>query len=93
MRSSGGRALNTVRRRRITGAAFVVAGLNHFLRPRLYDAIMPPCLPWHRPLVAISGGAEVVLGALLWLPRWKRLAGWGLIALLVAVFPVNLQWR
>lgn len=81
----------TVRRRYITGAAFVIAGVNHFFRPRLYEAIMPPYLPWHSPLVAISGAAEVVLGVMLWNRRSTRLAGWGLMALLVAVFPANLH--
>jgi uncharacterized membrane protein len=71
--------------------AFIAAGLNHFYQPRLYRAIMPPYLPWHGQLVALSGYAEIILGALALLPRWRRLAGWGLIALLVAVFPANLH--
>ena len=91
MRSGTGGVANNARAHRITGVAFVLAGLNHFLQPRLYEAIMPPYLPQHGRLVTISGVAEVVLGVLLWHPRWKRLAGWGLIALLVAVFPANLH--
>ena len=70
---------------------FMLAGINHFRRPRMYLAIMPPYLPWHHPLVALSGIAEVGLGALALVPRWRRQAGWGLIALLVAVFPANLH--
>ncbi|MBC8075560.1 MAG: DoxX family protein [Chloroflexales bacterium] len=77
--------------RSLTGAIFIIAGLNHFLQPRLYRAIMPPYLPWHGPLVAISGLAEVVLGVLVCVPRSAQLGGWGLIALLVAVFPANLH--
>ena len=53
--------------------------------------MMPEYLPWHAPLVAISGYAEVVFGALALLPRWKRLTRWGLIALLLAVFPANVH--
>ena len=52
---------------------------------------MPPYLPWHRELVYISGVAEVVLGTALWLRRRRAIAAWGLIALLVAVFPANVH--
>ena len=51
--------------------------------------IMPPYLPCHRELVLLSGVFEVVLGVLLLVPRTSRLAAWGLIALLIAVFPAN----
>ena len=56
------------RRRYVIGVAFVITGVNHFARPQLYEAIMPPYLPWHGPLVAISGAAEVVLGVLVFCP-------------------------
>ena len=52
--------------------------------------IMPPYLPYHRALVLVSGVFEVALGILLLVPRTSRLAAWGLIALLIAVFPANL---
>ena len=51
---------------------------------------MPPYLPYHRPLVLLSGVFEVALGVLLLVPRFSRLAAWGLIALLIAVFPANI---
>jgi uncharacterized membrane protein len=73
------------------GILFILAGLNHFRSPAFYINIMPPYLPWHRELVAISGVAEIAFGALLLFRRWAVLAGWGLIALLVAVFPANLH--
>jgi uncharacterized membrane protein len=69
---------------------FVLAGVGHFVRPDFYLRIMPPYLPWHRPLVLVSGVFEVALGVLLLVPRFSRLAAWGLIALLVAVFPANI---
>jgi uncharacterized membrane protein len=75
----------------VFGALFVVAGLNHFRNPGFYVGIMPPYLPWPLALVYISGVAEVVLGALLLFPTWTVMAGWGLIALLVAVFPANVH--
>lgn len=70
---------------------FVLAGLNHFLNPIFYLKIMPPYLPWHLPLVYLSGVVEIALGCLLLLPQFTRLAAWGLIALLLAVFPANIH--
>lgn len=74
----------------ITGLAFVLSGVAHFAMPEFYLKIMPPYLPWHRQLVFISGVFEVLGGVALWLPRLKRGAVWGLVVLLVAVFPANL---
>ena len=70
---------------------FVVAGANHFLYTDFYVSIMPPYLPWHLELVYISGVAEMSLGLLLLLRRWSVYAAWGLIALLIAVFPANIH--
>jgi len=75
----------------IFGAFFVLAGINHFLNPAMYMAIMPSYLPWHRGLVYLSGIFEIIFGALLFFRRTTKLAAWGLIALLVAVFPANIQ--
>ena len=69
----------------------VAAGVNHFVNPAMYVRIMPPYLPWHLELVYISGVFEVLFGVLLLVPRFTRLAAWGLIALLVAVFPANVH--
>lgn len=70
---------------------FVVAGLNHFRDPALYVAMMPPFLPAPEALNVVSGLAEVLGGlGVLW-PRTRRLSGYGLIALLVAVFPANVH--
>ncbi|MCB2380158.1 DoxX family protein [Hymenobacter sp. BT635] len=68
---------------------FIGAGLLHFIKPEPYLRIMPPYLPWHRELVLISGVAEVALGLLLLPSRTRRGAAWGIIALLLAVFPAN----
>ena len=75
----------------ILGALFILAGVNHFIRPQMYRSIMPNYLPWHGPLVALSGIAEIVLGILVLFRRWRGVARWGLIALLVAVFPANVH--
>lgn len=78
-------------RRWALGLAFVAAGVNHFANPDFYVRIMPPDLPWHAELVFWSGVAEVVLGLLALPARTAPLAGWGLVALLVAVFPANVH--
>ena len=70
-------------------ALFVVGGVGHFVATDVYMRIMPPYLPYHRALVLASGVIEVVLGILLLIPTTSRLAAWGLIALLIAVFPAN----
>jgi len=68
---------------------FVGAGLLHFIKPETYLRIMPPALPVPRLLVLLSGVAEVAGGLGLLLPATRRWAAWGLLALLVAVFPAN----
>ena len=68
---------------------FVAAGVWHFVHPATYLAIMPPQLPQPRALVAVSGVFEILGGLGLLPARTRRLAGWGLLALLLAVFPAN----
>jgi len=69
----------------------VGAGLNHFVAADTYVAMMPSALPAHRALVYLSGIAEIAGGLGLILPATRRWAAWGLIALLVAVFPANVN--
>ena len=70
---------------------YIAAGINHFLNPDIYLNIMPPYLPQPNLLVYISGLLEILLGLLL-LPRLtRRVAAWGIILLLIAVFPANIQ--
>ena len=70
---------------------FIAAGFNHFVSPGMYLKIMPEYLPWPLALVYVSGFFEVLGGVGLAVPRLRRAAGWGLIALLVAVFPANVD--
>ena len=72
--------------------AFFVIGADvlHFAKPDFYLKIMPPYLPAHYELVILSGIFEVVLGILLLVPKLSKLAAWGIIALLIAVFPANI---
>ena len=70
---------------------FITAGALHFVVPGFYLAMMPPWLPAHRELVIVSGIAEIAGGLGVLLERWRRPAGIGLLLLLLAVFPANVQ--
>jgi uncharacterized membrane protein len=72
-------------------AFFVLAGLNHFANPGFYVRIMPPWLPAHLELVQLSGLFEILGGVAVLVPALRGPAGWGLVLLLVAVFPANLH--
>ncbi|WP_412060459.1 hypothetical protein [Rubrivirga sp. IMCC45206] len=76
-------------------AVFVGAGVLHLVKPRMFDAIVPRWLPaWlpsARTLVLISGVAEIAGGVGLLIPGVRVAAAWGLAALLVAVFPANVE--
>lgn len=69
---------------------FVLAGMLHFLKTPLYVQVMPPYLPYPLELVYISGFFEILGGLGVLIPSVRRLAGYGLIALLIAVFPANI---
>jgi uncharacterized membrane protein len=75
----------------LLAAFFVVAGLNHFRVPAMYVGMIPPWLPRPYLLNAVAGAAEVAGGIGILIPAVRLAAGWGLIALLVAVFPANLH--
>ena len=72
-------------------AAYIAAGINHFRSAEFYYKIMPPYLPYPYPLIYISGVFESLLGALLLPYKTRRLAAWGIVILLIAVFPANIQ--
>ncbi len=74
----------------LLAALMVLVGVLHFVVPEPLVEIMPSYLPWHFALVLISGGFEVLGGIGLLIPRTRVAAGWGLIALYIAVFPANL---
>jgi uncharacterized membrane protein len=69
---------------------YLVAGALHFIKPDAYVRIVPPYIPWHLSMVHISGFFEILGGLGLLIPRTRRAAAWGLVALLIAVFPANL---
>lgn len=79
------------RARLVLSVLFITAGVLHFVTPERFLSIVPPSLPAPPLLVAISGAAELLGGIGLLVPRTRRVAGWGLILLLIAVFPANVQ--
>ncbi len=72
-------------------AVMTFAGVMHFLRPRVFERIVPRALPAHRAIVYVSGAFEILGGVGLLVPPVQRAAAWGLIALFVAVFPANIN--
>jgi uncharacterized membrane protein len=75
----------------LMGVFYVVAGANHFANTAFYLPMMPPYVPYHRELVYLSGLAEIVLGVAVLVPATRRLAAWGIILLLIAIFPANVH--
>ncbi len=69
---------------------YILAGINHFVSPGFYIKIIPPFLPFKKIINWVSGLAEIVLGVLLFIPEYQSLAAYGIIALLIAVFPANI---
>lgn len=85
-----GRARGTLSRS-LLSLGFVTAGFLHFVKPDGYVDMVPDYLPAHLALVLVSGAAEIAGGIALLVPKYRALAGKGLILLLVAVFPANLD--
>lgn len=81
--------------RYIIGVLFTLAGLLHFIKPRMYIRIMPDYIPYHKIMVYVSGVAEILGGIGLLLPAFQSYAAWGLILLLVIIFPANIDmaWK
>ena len=75
----------------IFAVAFVAVGVLHFTHPSTFVSIMPPYLPWHLELVYLSGFFEIIGGLGLIYQPTRTIAKWGLLALLVAVYPANIH--
>jgi uncharacterized membrane protein len=74
----------------IMGLFYIVVGVNHFLDPAWFIRIVPPILPFKMTLVYVSGFFEILFGIMLIIPKTRYIAGWGLILLLIAVYPANI---
>ncbi|MER6936463.1 DoxX family protein [Nocardioides sp. NPDC127514] len=72
-------------------ALFLGSGTLHLVRPQVFEPIVPPQLPDARKVVEVSGVAEIVCGLGLLHPKTRRIAGLASAALLVGVFPANVQ--
>lgn len=70
---------------------YIATGINHFVHPSFYEAIMPSWMPWHGPLVWLSGVCEVLLGLFLLPIATRRLAASLLILMLIVFLPVHIQ--
>ena len=69
---------------------YIGVGINHIINSNWFIRIIPPILPFKIALVYISGIFEIILGSLLIFPKTRFIAGWGLILLLLAVYPANI---
>ncbi len=70
---------------------YIAAGSYHFINPDFYFKMMPTYLPFHWGINIISGAAEILLAIALIPLQTRRFAAWGIILLLIAVFPANIQ--
>src|SRR5262245_52499617 len=75
----------------LLAAFFIAAGVSHFTATAFFTHIVPPYLPSPVTLVYVSGVCEILLGAAVLVPSLRRAAAWGLILLLIAVFPANVH--
>ena len=75
----------------LMAAFYVMGGVNHFLNPDFYLEIMPPYIPAHGTMVALSGVAEILLGVLVMVPATRRWAAWGIVLMLIAFLPVHVH--
>ena len=73
------------------GLLFLSSGIAHFAKTALFLKMMPPWLPAPHALVLLSGAVEIVFAVLLFIPKYSRVAAWGLFATLIAVFPANIH--
>ncbi len=73
----------------VMASLYIVAGVTHFIIPEAFAQIVPPMFPYPLALAYLSGVVEIVLGIGVLFSRTRKLAAWGLVALLIAIFPAN----
>ncbi|TKR27887.1 DoxX family protein [Natronomonas salsuginis] len=74
----------------VMALSYIIAGITHFIIPEAFAQIVPPMLPYPLVLAYLSGVAEIALGVGLLSSRTRKLAAWGVIALLIVIFPANI---
>ena len=72
------------------GLLYIIIGIKHFINPYFFITIVPPYISYKKEVVLLSGSIEVILGTLLLINQTRRLATWGIILLLISVFPANI---
>src|SRR6202042_1517127 len=74
----------------IMAVLYIVAGIFHFTKTSTYLRIVPPYIPYHLVIVYISGVLEILFGAGLFFSKFRHYSAFGLIILLIAIFPANI---
>ena len=69
---------------------YIIVGIKHFVDVEYFVSIVPNYISWKKEAVFISGFFEILLGILLLFHKTRKLAAWGIIMLLIAVFPANI---
>jgi uncharacterized membrane protein len=75
----------------VVSLLFIVGGIMHFVKSAMYARIVPAWLPYPMFMIYLSGFFEVLGGIGVLIPQFRRAAGIGLILLLLAVFPANIN--
>lgn len=75
----------------LLGLLLIIGGIAHFTTTEFYLNAMPDYLPFHEIIVYASGVLEIVLGVLLLISKTSRKAALGIILLLIAIFPANVN--
>ncbi|MDP2687455.1 MAG: hypothetical protein Q8O62_09550 [Aequorivita sp.] len=74
----------------LIGVLFILAGMNHFRKPKIYERIIPPYIPAHSSLVLLSGIVEMILGFMILNKNTQEVAAWGIIIMLLLFIPVHI---
>lgn len=74
----------------LLGVLFILAGMNHFRKPKIYEQIIPPYIPAHSSMVLLSGIAEMILGFMILNKNTQTVAAWGIIIMLLLFIPIHI---
>lgn len=74
----------------IMGLFYLIAGINHFINPVFYIKMIKDFLPFPKEIIYLSGFIEIVLGIAVCFSATRKFAAFGIVALLIAVFPANI---
>lgn len=74
----------------LLGVLFILAGMNHFRKPKLYEKVLPPYIPAHSSVVMASGIVEMILGFMLMNQEYQAGGAWGIIVLMILFLPVHM---